>query len=103
MFTDCTHTRLVDIGWCQGALRKLAADGSPVAYCLIGAVSDGDLPLNEIEYEAIRRIARRICGLRVAPTQCMRWNDTPGRTREEVVGVIDSAIMALDGIDNDAS
>lgn len=82
---------LVAQGWTQGDWR----DGS--CYCAAGAlrsVTRGMLGDAWVEAVAALKAAigrHRFCGDR----EIIGWNDTPGRTQEEVIAAFDRAIAAL--------
>ena len=94
---------LVTKGWTQGESAK-DKDGycvpsySPRAtcYCLIGAIEKVAPSWDGLE---ARDALRRVLGV----DNIVKWNDTPGRTKEEVLKAIDGAIMSDDAImsDND--
>lgn len=68
-------------GWIQGAV--LTSDGR----CAVGALRDtgGALDTNDEPFWILRR---------QVGTALSRWNDTPGRTKAEVLAAFDKAIAA---------
>lgn len=82
-------TRLETHGWCQGIYRK------DNLCCLVGAVEaiceDFDLDDCPIDY-----VAEDIRGGPHGRTP-ERWNDTPGRTAEEVIAQLRRTAERLEG------
>ena len=71
--------RLVEKGWCQGRLR------SGLGVCAVGAILDAgrsDNGLNVAVSALVQEIGTPDIG---------RWNDTPGRTKEEVATALRNA------------
>lgn len=65
-------------GWCQGSFGFY--DSEP--HCLLGALSksmDGSSALRAVKQE-------------IAPMEMVVWNDTPGRTFEEVEALLQRVI-----------
>ena len=106
---------LLEKGWCQG-YRALNAEGEPVfavaynssavAFCLLGA-------MDRANYEIAQRGSKPYMGLRclwpevlepvskhietlgnwsIGSSVIAQFNDTPGRTKEEVIAVLDAVI-----------
>lgn len=75
--------------WCQG----VAAD-THGARCLVGALTDatGRERDGQAYLDARDAIAR--CLWRTAVWSITGWNDWPGRTQAEVLGLLDKAIAA---------
>jgi hypothetical protein len=65
--------RRIEEGWCQGAVRKRGA------VCAMGAISDN--------VEALVVLYRAFGGPGIP-----RWNDMPGRSKEDVLALYDRAI-----------
>ena len=81
-------------GWCQRAMAKDSLGGhmdpqSPYAvrWCLVGAVL-GSTDLSVNTRVRVLDAIQDVTGCRFPST----WNDTPGRTQEEVLAVLDTAI-----------
>ena len=92
--------KLIAQGWTQGAFYD-GDDGSG-CYCLAGAVVTVSIPnLGALDAEAcadspgIRALSdclgRRVYSV-YALDRLTEWNDTPGRTQEDVLALIDRAI-----------
>lgn len=69
-------------GWCQGSYSTL--DGR---YCLWGVMlyGGGGVRVHGVERLEIARRARRLAGAK----HLIEWNDEPGRTADEVIGLFD--------------
>lgn len=109
-------TILVERGWCQGAYAKggtpegrfSSVDPRAERFCVVGAVlraADEAYPEALITDRAILRLraqlrmrqaAEEVLGEKTSPAL---YNDTPGRTRDEVVALIDKAIEMEEGDD----
>jgi hypothetical protein len=66
--------RRIEEGWCQGAMRTREG------VCAVGAISYNP--------KAVEVLYRAFGGRSSIP----RWNDTPGRSREDVLALYDRAI-----------
>ena len=71
-------------GWTQGVAVRQNEDGRK--FCLTGAIG-----VCGGSYDQKQR-ARTMLGLLVAPLLIEAWNDVPGRTQEEVLALVDTAI-----------
>lgn len=78
--THQMEERLLTLGWCQGGLTN--ADG---ARCFVGSlypVVDVRIPYCAID-RTICLVAQKLTGFEI-----VLWNDTPGRTKEDVLALI---------------
>ena len=76
----------IERGWCQG---KMA---SPTGVCAIGALSGAVVYGHEAE-RAVKILNLAIGeGSSQSWHDVIRWNDAPGRTKEEVLDLYDRAI-----------
>lgn len=86
---------LVERGWYQGAYSPEDSDQSTCPVCAYGAinVATSGKPDDSVDAvgfaaeEALRAVVRDIARQGVVP-----WNDTPGRTLDEVLAAFDRAI-----------
>lgn len=86
-------------GWTQGTYaidangRKTIASADDAAcWCLLGAIQGpSGFPKREVVFH-LTNLASTVAGL---PTTIAEWNDQPGRTRAEVLALIDQALAAL--------
>lgn len=85
-------------GWCQGAYAKrlhgeialnFIGDPTVAAYCSSGAICEAQKP--SMAEDAAYYFIKAIGGGPIP-----RWNDTPGRTKEEVLAAFDKAIELAD-------
>jgi hypothetical protein len=95
--------RLVRVGWCQGAWAKcgwLTVDAhSPLAHrwCLVGAFSRAAMTVPDYPAQA-RFMARYraeqlfVAAIGVPGMLIELWNDRPGRTKRQVLEMLDRAI-----------
>lgn len=73
-------------GWCQGAIKDL--DGQ---FCAVGAIREASIEImgtrdSWSECVALSRLGSHIRKLNYDPVVTIpRWNDTEGRTSEEVI------------------
>lgn len=101
---DLTRVRrLIESGWTRGAWARTES-GSPcwedntnaVCWCLSGAVQkvfSGD-ESTQTRIDLTRALVRNLpAGFWDIPA----WNDEPGRTKEEVLALIDKTIEGLPG------
>jgi hypothetical protein len=87
---------LIKEGWCQGSFRKITDNG--VEYCALGAMGYVGTEHHVDLIPSARRVFAQLL-----PEQYFedtwpmvaRWNDEPGRTQEEVLGMFDKAIAYL--------
>lgn len=86
-------------GWCQG--RFTGPDGT---HCLIGAISTAagsDLEISAIDdvHEELRREIRSTGygADHQFEIAISKWNDEPGRTVEEVYGLLDRTVERITG------
>jgi hypothetical protein len=70
-------------GWCQGDYEK--ADG---AHCAIGAIGCSSIPAEQF-FDARSALQDAVDQVPV-----WRWNDTPGRTVDEVLAAFEAAAQA---------
>lgn len=70
-----------DHGWCQNELRNLSGN-----VCMVGSILFSNLQQcrNEIDPAKSRVMAH------LGNSSISRWNDTPGRTKEEVIAVMET-------------
>jgi hypothetical protein len=82
---------LKHVGWQQGQYVSYDVDVNfkPVAFCAIGALMRVEKENPEDYSRALNELFLHI-GCRI-PT----WNDTPGRTKEEVLAAFDQAIERI--------
>jgi len=95
-------------GWCQGHFELVSEDGNSVEYCIYGAVNSAssimdtsDLSDIAAKYQGASNLqAIDIANKAVKTIQFIlkeeeidKWNDTPGRTKEEVLEMMDKAIV----------
>jgi hypothetical protein len=79
-------------GWIQGEWVK---PGDPPSYCLSRSV--GSYGNNSFEtYCKVKKLIQDTCGYSYLP----EWNDKPGRTKEDVINLIQKAIDNLDGTES---
>ena len=100
---------IAEVGWTQGASAKLACGVrvSPCAkeaacFCLDGAVSRatnyGFFRKSENRLRYTAAATALLCALLppdLGRTSYVEWNDRPGRTKEDVLALIDRAIEAI--------
>lgn len=81
-------------GWCQGDEKALAEEGHPHGFCVATSVTDVTGLDNHTTYNTgidAMVLFKRANG--IDPDLCIgRWNDAPGRTKEEVLAAFDKAI-----------
>jgi hypothetical protein len=81
---DRAADNIVQFGWWDGKF----SDGM-CAYVAICEVRD-----NEAATEAIRVLSEALCGRRIISLDAVAtWNDTPGRTKDEVIAMLRSVAM----------
>lgn len=88
---------IAEKGWTQGVnarnskgrVVKPTYKGA-VCFCIYGALGRVVEELSEVHDEAVALLEHE-----VQPKFVSEWNDTPGRTREEVLAVFDRAIGEL--------
>lgn len=78
-------------GWCQGMARLYNEDCKPIAYCCLSALYDADS--SDRGYDQTRGILPRAIG----SNAIIGWNDSPSRTKEEVLEAFDRAIEIARG------
>lgn len=99
-----THARdTIEAGWCQGRGVLVRSHGG-TAYCAVAAIAKASRSDSGFAICALLRAIPE-----AAPTplgyetkSIVRWNDTPGRTKEEVLAVFDRAINMIE-IDQELS
>jgi hypothetical protein len=89
---------LVDRGWCQGAMAKdefgvECDEDAPEAchFCLAGALVRARTNLGEGSVQAAENAIADVLGLDKSYLY-VNWNDRAGRTKEQVLSVMDLAI-----------
>jgi hypothetical protein len=91
---------LLEKGWCQGVLSSCYENGAPTRFCMIGAIDqaartiayrDHNTPysISAYAHDTVRKV---LCVPRVSD-----WNDTRGRTKAQVLEVMDYAIAKAAG------
>jgi hypothetical protein len=78
-----TREILVRDGWCQYVWNNQSGE-----HCLYDAVSMAS-PCDVDEYVAVQIIQGLVGG------NIIKWNDKPGRAKDEVLGVLDKAIKGV--------
>jgi hypothetical protein len=89
----------IEKGWCQGAAAKdefgqsveweQRLNGIARSWCALGAITDGaGLRLQSPELRDAEHLLQRVVG----DGWIAVWNDSPGRTQEEVLEAFDRAI-----------
>ena len=85
---------LLEAGWCQGALaragnnREVPPESSTaVRFCLVGAIQRVWQPATPL-WPLTVAINKALPG----STATSFWNDTPGRTKAQVLALVDRAI-----------
>lgn len=79
-------------GWCQGYYRKNAAgqhvyvDADAASFCSIGALWAVEAASPHLLREAETLLSK------IVKKDVIMWNDTPGRTKEEILNVFEQAI-----------
>ncbi len=73
---------IIERGWCQGAYKRNGC------FCLSGALLEVDVKCFDLEYDAVRK-ALRVDGY------LSTWNDAPGRTKDDVLNLLDNGIRRL--------
>jgi hypothetical protein len=76
-----------NVGWIQGAYVRTDADRKPNAFCLAGA-----LQYVESESNVIREHAYALISRQTPDGSYIKFNDSPKRTKQEVVALLDRAI-----------
>ncbi len=86
----------IEQGWTQGASARDALsnavafdDQNATCWCMVGALFAAE-PIDDM----LRVDARLSLRIHPARVGISRFNDTPGRTKEEVLAVFDKAIAA---------
>src|SRR6267154_2742027 len=96
----CDTRALLEQGWCQGAARRLCSDGS-MAYCVGRALHvalGGYDSKSKLDYVRISNIVARAALPFGTIHDIPGWNDDPGRTKKEVLAVMDKAIALSLGL-----
>lgn len=95
MYSTAEHLRraaqhLLDNGWIQGA-GYIQGRGS----CLLGAIeiTAKDCQVEDIDLAVA--VVREELYLQGWPWSVAQWNDKPGRTRDEVVGLLQSLALTF--------
>lgn len=82
--------KLLRKGWCQGDPVRRDERMKPIAYCILGATSFASRGhMTEARHRAKRRIHEV---LPVGSISIVDFNDKPGRTKAQVLEVMDAAI-----------
>lgn len=83
-------SHLMEHGWCQGALHR------DDQVCVIGAINVagwGSIELNEQQLGERRPLLGLLSEINEAMV-CGSWNDAPERTFDDVIALLDRAILA---------
>jgi hypothetical protein len=87
------HKLINEIGWCQGLFYRYGGPTmhNKIAYCLVGAliVSCRHQHPEFIEAKSLIEYVENIQDL-------SKWNDSPGRTKEEVLKLIEETMERID-------
>lgn len=83
-------------GWCQGASARdengyTVGANLPVAtsFCIFGALTYEDRYDGTLD---ARQLVREVLGAKLGDGAIATYNDAPGRTKEEVLALVDKAI-----------
>jgi hypothetical protein len=94
----------IKLGWTQGATARdyrganvAAADESACSFCLYGALWRLKLRLPDAVVSALYGALLKIEPEKGEEIGLIGFNDTPGRTQEEVIGLFDEAIRMFTG------
>jgi len=81
-------------GWCQGHFELVSEDGNSVEYCIYGAVNSASsiMDTNDQAIDIANKAVKTIQFI-LNEEEIDKWNDTPGRTKEEVLEMMDKAIV----------
>jgi hypothetical protein len=84
--------KLIAQGWTQGEFKRVV-DGVE-CWCISGAIDKAasDYKPNGLAFAALFHALRADDFYLSSSTNLIEWNDTPGRTQEEVLALIDRAI-----------
>lgn len=81
---------LENVGWCQGLFSKRDDSGSIKAMCLVGAINR--VQLTDAGYKKLLQEKSTTMLSKLLKQDVWIWNDTEGRTKEEVISLLDRAI-----------
>jgi hypothetical protein len=84
--------KLIAQGWTQGEYKRVV--NGVECWCISGAMGQAapDYKPNGLEFAALFRALRADDFYLSSSTSLIEWNDTPGRTQEDVLALIDRAI-----------
>lgn len=84
---------IIEDRWCQGTVRRELPDGT-TQHCIVGAIWQA-APTSRAA--SARGAVEGLLSLRagVSLGALHTWNDKPGRTRDEVLALFDSALEAV--------
>lgn len=93
---------LIKNGWCQGTMRNSRSDKS--SFCLVGAINHvlaSDVERmnwtwddEEFSMSVLISIRNVIKQFKPNNSSIVDWNDTHGRTKAEVIAILDKAIAS---------
>lgn len=85
---------LIDkIGWTQHNSIQLDEFGKPIAFCIFGAncnVQTDTPATSHLAWISLKEFAAKHGGIQ--DRSIINWNDTKGRTKKQVVALLDKAI-----------
>lgn len=89
---------LREVGWVQGTFRTYDPDeGKYTGFCMLGAIRQTaeyfDRQLSDEEYDAMTEVVMAV--KEALPCGLVSYNDTPGRTKDEVIAVLEKAAEGL--------
>ena len=84
--------KLIAQGWTQGKYKRVV--NGVECWCISGAIDKAapDYKSNGLAFAALFHALRAYDFYLSASTNITEWNDTPGRTQEDVLALIDRAI-----------
>lgn len=99
-----TRNIIDQLEWCQGKLYQAKAGKDPwnslnlnaenlVGCCLEGAISA--LEIKSLSEYQILREARALIRGAIGTSNISQWNDAPGRTKQQVLDMLDGVIAKL--------
>lgn len=93
------RTRLVDVGWIRGQLELGDDNGKLLGYCVVGAVAPCRESVSNDQVLALRALNQVAfqgdAANQLTTSGLVEWNDAEGRTKEQVVELIDKTIARL--------
>jgi len=91
---------LENVGWCQNVSVRIDSANRPVAYCLAGSMGTVETVWDERGqigkspwWKARTIVAETIQHLYKTHDMIPEWNDRQSRTKEEVLALLDVAIV----------